>query len=424
MTTEPDAPSALEFLNDSRPRPFDEADETSVHLFVDVDGLNLSLPMSDPTDQDAPSHAKMKEISHEDENGLEVAVNDRQTFAQLNDAPHADDGHINETSMDKKNDRDVEIKSCRLAQCPDQTKHDNPKDISETIMPSNTIETQKSEDAFRLVEGAYDEESGQGIKRKQPWRFPAKRRCQRLFCLLCAVFVLLAIVIGSILGAKYGGQNKSTAETTATPQSAPTSSPVPSPTNDNTLIELLRNISGSRLADPDSPQNMAASIIAKEVNGSDFFPTKMIQRYAMLTTVVSLLRGRTSSFVDKDECEWTFTTCTSTGGVRALAMARMELEGEIPPEISHLQGLTKLDLASNSIEGSLPEAFYALTALKYIYLDNNKFKGTINPSIVNMTQLEALYLGKNQFSGTIPGTLPTPLRKFLLCFLAFTMFPN
>ncbi|KAI2504102.1 hypothetical protein MHU86_10384 [Fragilaria crotonensis] len=382
--------SDAQLFDDARSKPFDETDATSGQAHVDGDGINAPFPVVDPTDQDGESTERINEIPHDEgENGQEVAM-------------------IDTTLEDNGN---AGVMSSTIVQSPYLTKHDDQKakDIYYAIMPSHTIETQKSEDVYQVVEEAYDEETGQEImyKQQQSWHFPPNRRYKRLFCLLCSAFVLLTIVIGSIFGVKYGNQGNSSAET---PLPAPTSSPVSSPTNGEALIQLLRNISGSRLDDPDSPQHNAASILSNETRDSDVDEAKTIQRYAMLTMVGSLLIKDMNSIVHQDECDWTFTTCTSSGRVTALAMARMELEGEIPPEISHLQGLIKLDLASNSIRGSLPEEFFTLTALKFIYLDSNQLIGTINPSINNMTQLEHLYIGKNQFSGAIPGTLPSTLR--------------
>ena len=387
MTTMLNDPSDVNLVNDFPSMPLDDTEASSCHLFVDDDGISASFPISDPTDHDGQSPTRISETPHESENGQEVVIMD---------SANEDNGH-------------VEVMFSTTTQSPYLTKHENPKDICDVIMPSHTVETQKSDDVYQVVEGAFDEESGQEItyKEQQSWHFPTNRRYKRVLCLLCSAIVLLTIVIGSILGVKNANQGNSSAETHL---AAPTPSPVSPRTNDEALIQLLRSISGSRLEEPDSPQYKAASILADETRNSGIDEAKTIQRYAMLTTVASLLNSDVESFFHQDECSWNFTTCNSSGRITSLAMARMGLDGEIPPEISHLQGLIKLDLASNSIRGSLPEEFFTLTGLKFMYLDSNQLTGTINPSINNMTQLEDLYLGKNQFFGTIPGTLPATLR--------------
>jgi hypothetical protein len=349
---------------------------------------------------------------------------------------------------------------------------------SDTIMPSQTLETQNSQDDHVVV-GVYDEEFGQEVTVKQPqaWHFAPNRRRRLIMCYLASAILLTVVVLGAVLGTQNNQSTNSSVEVdsmdtpapnteiaggsfpapgplapadpssatsiapgfppssatspnstpvaVASPNGMPTiisspngapiavASPNGAPTSltaDSALMQLLFTVSGSRLFASGSPQLVAANFLANETL-TNYDDAKIIQRYAILTMVASLLNGDMTSVGSTDECDWGVIVCASSGRVTELAMTGMGLSGEIPPEISSLQALTKLDLSSNAIKGVLPEEFFSLQNLKYIYLDSNQLSGTISSLIGNMIQLEALYLAQNQFNGMIPSTLPQTLRK-------------
>ena len=396
----------LDLISDTDPYPSDE------QVFVADGDLDVALPSTTTT-----TTTEIKEDEH--------------SLLQSNQTPHEDES-----------DRNHSFVTTTDCQSPELTKLSESNDsaiLFDDIMPSHTVETQDSDGHHHTVEGSYDEEGGQEIvyKKEMLLHGPEGRRRHCLFCSVISVLVII-IILGCVLGTRLAvagnesGQSKaedgstlpsnSTNQTTSeenpsldgngTNQSSPFSNPIFTPSNVE-LEELLLEISGTRLSEEGSPQQKAASIIFNEIGKDQFDHDKITQRYVMLTLLASLLQQDHGSLVNTTECSWSFAKCDSNGTITELAMAHMELMGEIPPEISHVRELTKIDFASNNIQGHLPDQFFSLTKLQHIFLDNNKFSGMLHPSISNMTALHSLYLGNNHFTGTIPGTLPDTLRKLI-----------
>jgi Leucine-rich repeat (LRR) protein len=86
--------------------------------------------------------------------------------------------------------------------------------------------------------------------------------------------------------------------------------------------------------------------------------------------------------------------------------ADMGLNGEIPPEIQHLDRLEVLNLQFNpGLHGTLPVELSYMSDLKHLALQYNGFKGTIPEWIGEFTALKYLGLGNNMFTGPIPTSI-------------------
>uniref|UniRef100_A0A803KTH2 Leucine-rich repeat-containing N-terminal plant-type domain-containing protein n=2 Tax=Chenopodium quinoa TaxID=63459 RepID=A0A803KTH2_CHEQI len=90
------------------------------------------------------------------------------------------------------------------------------------------------------------------------------------------------------------------------------------------------------------------------------------------------------------------------GLVKLIDLSNNKLEGEIPREISALQGLVSLNLSRNSLVGSITPEIGQLTALEVLGLSNNHLSGEIPASITALSSLSNLDLSNNHFSGEIP----------------------
>lgn len=78
------------------------------------------------------------------------------------------------------------------------------------------------------------------------------------------------------------------------------------------------------------------------------------------------------------------------------------LSGEIPMDISSLEGLVNLNLSWNQLNGNIPHKIGSMHALESIDLSNNNLSGEIPPSLSNLTYLSILDLSYNNLTGPIP----------------------
>jgi hypothetical protein len=78
------------------------------------------------------------------------------------------------------------------------------------------------------------------------------------------------------------------------------------------------------------------------------------------------------------------------------------LTGDIPEELTYLQGLRFLNLSRNDLSGTIPESIGSLELLESLDLSWNELSGTIPPSISNLQTLGMLNLSNNLLRGHIP----------------------
>ncbi len=89
-------------------------------------------------------------------------------------------------------------------------------------------------------------------------------------------------------------------------------------------------------------------------------------------------------------------------GLESLDLSSNDFSGPIPPELGGLASLDSLDLSGNSFSGSLPPELGGLASLQHLDLSSNLFSGPIPLEFAGLTSLESLYLTSNLFSGPIP----------------------
>ncbi|KAJ0512474.1 putative non-specific serine/threonine protein kinase [Helianthus annuus] len=91
---------------------------------------------------------------------------------------------------------------------------------------------------------------------------------------------------------------------------------------------------------------------------------------------------------------WSFVT--------NMDLSSNKLVGDIPAELTTLQGLVGLNLSNNHLSGCIPDHIGNMTALISLDLSGNEFGGPIPPSISALTFLSHLNLSNNNLSGRIP----------------------
>ncbi|RLM56041.1 tyrosine-sulfated glycopeptide receptor 1 [Panicum miliaceum] len=134
-----------------------------------------------------------------------------------------------------------------------------------------------------------------------------------------------------------------------------------------------------------------------------------------------------------DCCQWEGIFCSTGGVVTDVLLGSKGLKGSIPPSLSNLTGLLRLNLSHNSLEGSLPaELLFSNSIivldvsfnylfgplqerwqssnpglpLQVLNISSNLFKGQFpSPTLEVMKNLVALNASNNSFTGSMPSSI-------------------
>ncbi|WVZ14955.1 hypothetical protein V8G54_012521 [Vigna mungo] len=122
------------------------------------------------------------------------------------------------------------------------------------------------------------------------------------------------------------------------------------------------------------------------------FPLNVTSRYIEKTIVSVLhwLKGRGDEYKN------------ILGLVTSIDLSNNKLVGEIPREITDLNGLLFLNLSHNQLSGHIPQNIGNMGSLLTIDFSRNKLFGEIPPTISNLSFLSMLNLSYNHLNGKIP----------------------
>ena len=93
------------------------------------------------------------------------------------------------------------------------------------------------------------------------------------------------------------------------------------------------------------------------------------------------------------------------GRVTGLDLARLGLNGRIPPDIGRLDRLVFLSLRRNRLTGRIPPELGNLASLEHLNLSHNALTGGIPPELAKLGNLEELWLKINRLTGAVPAAL-------------------
>ncbi|GJM90854.1 hypothetical protein PR202_ga07174 [Eleusine coracana subsp. coracana] len=126
-------------------------------------------------------------------------------------------------------------------------------------------------------------------------------------------------------------------------------------------------------------------------------PTQLAQLGEL--QLLDLAGNRISGSIPRSLGNMTGMTKEHTLGLNPLTEVR---SGEIPKEMSYLNGLVNLNLSRNQLTGTIPQNISDLQKLESLDLAMNELSGAIPPSLSNLTSLDYLNMSYNNLSGRIP----------------------
>lgn len=95
-----------------------------------------------------------------------------------------------------------------------------------------------------------------------------------------------------------------------------------------------------------------------------------------------------------------------------------KIHGEIPKQLSTLSRLVSLSLANNLLGNVIPQQLSVLTLLTMLNLQANQLTGLVPPQLSALTLLQSLNLDHNSLTGTLPIALSFMYPNFGPFFLA------
>ncbi|KAK2418342.1 Leucine-rich repeat receptor-like protein kinase pxc1 [Trifolium repens] len=90
-----------------------------------------------------------------------------------------------------------------------------------------------------------------------------------------------------------------------------------------------------------------------------------------------------------------------------LYLSGNDFSGEIPPEISSLRFLIRLDISDNNIHGKIPKEISKLHHLLTLRLQNNELSGEVPDLSSSLNNLRELNITNNELQGHIPDAMVT-----------------
>ena len=315
---------------------------------------------------------------------------------------------------------------------------------SDTIMPSQTLETQNSQDDHVVV-GVYDEEFGQEVTVKQPqaWHFAPNRRRRLIMCYLASAILLTVVILGAVLGTQNNQSTNSSGEVDSMDTPAPNteiaggSFPAPgplAPADPSSATSIAPGFPPSSATSPNStpvalasPNGMptiisspnGAPIAVASPNGA---PTSLTADSALMQLLFTVSGSRlfasgspqlvAANFL-ANETLTNYDDAKTIQRYAILTMVASLLNGDMTSVGSTDEcdwgvivcassgRVTELAMTGMGLSGEIPPEISSLQALTKLDLSSNAIKGVLPEEFFSLQNLKYIYLDSNQLSGTI-----------------------
>jgi Leucine-rich repeat (LRR) protein len=243
---------------------------------------------------------------------------------------------------------------------------------------------------------------------------------------LAIVWLVISIAVTLIaVGVVIGKDSSSPSISPVVPAPAPPTvdPPKESSSKTNTIALFISDAGWSDIITPDSSQWKAAKWLAeddpKKLSPSDTVEYK--ERYAAAVLYYAFHGDNWPVHLNwltgGDVCSWHDTfedndqatvkvglNCNTGNMVQEIRLDGLQMEGQLPTEISLFSTLEDLDLRSNKISGFLPKEMVNIKGLASLVLKDNALGPDLPTWLDEMSNLAVLDLAKNSFTGKIPTT--------------------
>ncbi|CAH9083495.1 unnamed protein product [Cuscuta europaea] len=117
----------------------------------------------------------------------------------------------------------------------------------------------------------------------------------------------------------------------------------------------------------------------------------------MLALKKSLNPPQEMSWSDPDPCKWNHVGCSGEKRVTRIQIGHQNLQGTLPPELSKLTQLDRLEVQWNNISGPLP-SLNGLSSLRVLMLSNNHFTSISDDFFSGLSSLQSVEIDNNPFA--------------------------
>lgn len=261
--------------------------------------------------------------------------------------------------------------------------------------------------------------------------------------LVLAMLMVLGLLVGVIVRSQRD-ESPVKLVYVRTPDAAQTGIPTMAPTE--FVVGLPETTIQTILVDTGSPQAQAYEWLQNDPYLMDYSESRKVQRFALAALFVATntaypeIRSWTnaSNWLNYEihECQWYSSPysednaglkCDTENRYVDLHLKENQLNGTLPPEVSLLTSLTRINLSHNQLKGvpseigmisslesfqienntltSLPSEFGMLTLLKQLHISDNTISGNVPSEIGLLTSLVELHIQRTSISGQLPTEL-------------------
>ncbi|TXG46832.1 hypothetical protein EZV62_026126 [Acer yangbiense] len=183
------------------------------------------------------------------------------------------------------------------------------------------------------------------------------------------------------------------------------------PEFDIQITELVTCSDHTRVVDPPSSSSSSTRIIVVGVDNNITDPAEVKALQDIKKNLFDINKNL-SNWNRGDPCtsNWTGVLCFNTTKddgylhVRELQLLRMNLSGQLSPELGRLSYLEILDFMWNNITGPIPKEIGNIKPLFLLLLNGNQLTGSLPEELGYLPNLDRIQIDQNNISGPLPNS--------------------